>query len=266
MVSLGEGSLLQRQTARASHGPVASVPLTMTRRLSVSACVVTLAAIWGLGGPVRAAGQSAASTTAAPKPTSGTAPSSKTTPAAKTASSTTTATHPATATHTTTAHPTSTTATKTSTVRRRRRTTRFVPRQKAPTPDRISEIQTALSHDGYFQGQPNGKWDASTIAALQKFQSAHGLEATGKLDAPSLQKMGLGSDIAGVSAPRPPAPAGIVPQSATPSPSAPAASGPSSGAASNSPGAGSSGVAAPGTTTAASINPSAGSLASKPQQ
>jgi peptidoglycan hydrolase-like protein with peptidoglycan-binding domain len=91
--------------------------------------------------------------------------------------------------------------------------------QKAPTADRISEIQTALSRDGYYQGDPTGKWDSNTVAALQKFQSTHGIDADGKLDAPTLQKLGLGSDIAGVSAPKP-----VVPGSsnAVPSTSAPA--------------------------------------------
>jgi peptidoglycan hydrolase-like protein with peptidoglycan-binding domain len=88
------------------------------------------------------------------------------------------------------------------------------PSQKAPLPDRISEIQTALSRDGYYTGNPNGKWDASTVAALQKFQSAQGLDATGKLDARSLQRLGLGSDVAGVSAPvAPPPPSTAAPAS-----------------------------------------------------
>lgn len=92
--------------------------------------------------------------------------------------------------------------------------------QKAPAPDRISEIQTALSRDGYYQGEPNGKWDSNTVAAVQKFQSSNGMDANGKLDAPTLQRLGLGSDIAGVSAPKP-----IVPSSpsAVPSLSAPSA-------------------------------------------
>ncbi len=77
------------------------------------------------------------------------------------------------------------------------------PSQKAPTADRISEIQSALVRGGYYQGEPNGKWDSNTVAAVQKFQSANGIEANGKLDAPTLQKLGLGSDIAGVSAPKP---------------------------------------------------------------
>lgn len=78
--------------------------------------------------------------------------------------------------------------------------------QKAPTPDRIKEIQSALSRDGYYQGDPNGKLDSTTVGALQKFQTDHGLDPSGKLDAATLQKMGLGSDIAGVSAPKPATP------------------------------------------------------------
>ncbi|MBZ5695385.1 MAG: peptidoglycan-binding protein [Acidobacteriia bacterium] len=80
---------------------------------------------------------------------------------------------------------------------------RSKPGQKAPTPDRISEIQSALARGGYYQGDPNGKWDSNTVTAVEKFQSANGIEASGKLDAPTLQKLGLGSDIAGVSAPKP---------------------------------------------------------------
>jgi peptidoglycan hydrolase-like protein with peptidoglycan-binding domain len=80
---------------------------------------------------------------------------------------------------------------------------RSAPKQKEPTPERTSEIQSALSRGGYYQGDPNGKWDSNTVAAVQKFQSANGIEANGKLDAPTLQRLGLGSDIAGVSAPKP---------------------------------------------------------------
>src|SRR5260370_22544288 len=76
--------------------------------------------------------------------------------------------------------------------------------QKVPTPDRISEIQQALAKDGSFSGTPNGKWDDSTVEATRKFQEAHGLNATGKLDAKTLQKLGLGSPTSGVAAPVPP--------------------------------------------------------------
>jgi peptidoglycan hydrolase-like protein with peptidoglycan-binding domain len=76
--------------------------------------------------------------------------------------------------------------------------------QKAPAPERISEIQQALAKDGSFTGTPNGKWDDSTVDAMRKFQSGHGLNPSGKLDAQTLQKLGLGSVTAGVAAPMPP--------------------------------------------------------------
>lgn len=74
--------------------------------------------------------------------------------------------------------------------------------QAAPTNDRISEIQAALGKSGAYQGDPSGKWDESSVAAMKKFQQQNGLEPSGKLDALSLQKLGLGSDIAGRAAPR----------------------------------------------------------------
>lgn len=77
--------------------------------------------------------------------------------------------------------------------------------QKAPEPERISEIQAALAKDGSFTGKPNGKWDASTVAAMKKYQEAHGLNPSGKLDAKTLQSLGLGSQVAGVAPPSPPA-------------------------------------------------------------
>jgi peptidoglycan hydrolase-like protein with peptidoglycan-binding domain len=76
--------------------------------------------------------------------------------------------------------------------------------QKAPTPDRISEIQQALAKDGSFAGTPNGKWDNSTVEAMRKFQAGHGLNPSGKLDAVTLQRLGLGSQTAGAAAPMPP--------------------------------------------------------------
>ena len=75
--------------------------------------------------------------------------------------------------------------------------------QKAPTPERISEIQQALAKDGSYTGTPNGKWDQSTEDALRKFQESHGLSPTGKLDAKSLQQLGLGSSTAGAAPPMP---------------------------------------------------------------
>jgi hypothetical protein len=101
---------------------------------------------------------------------------------------------------------TSSTASKPSIHKKKHHASKRQMSQKAPTPDRITEIQSALARKGYYQGEPNGKWDSNTVAAVQKFQSANGIDADGKLDAPTLQKLGLGSDIAGVSAPKPVAP------------------------------------------------------------
>jgi peptidoglycan hydrolase-like protein with peptidoglycan-binding domain len=76
--------------------------------------------------------------------------------------------------------------------------------QRAPTADRIREIQTALAQRGFYEGEPSGKWDARSVEAMKKFQAAHGLSETGKFDAKSLQKLGLGSEVAGAAAPRTP--------------------------------------------------------------
>src|SRR5271168_4415623 len=73
--------------------------------------------------------------------------------------------------------------------------------QMAPTPDRISTIQEALAKDGSFASTPNGKWDDSTVEAMKKFQGAHGLNPSGKLDALPLEKLGLGSQTAGIAEP-----------------------------------------------------------------
>ncbi len=126
------------------------------------------------------------------------------------------------------------------------------PTQRAPTPARISEIQSALARDGYYQGQPNGKWDSNTVAAMQKFQSGNGLEASGKLNALSLQKLGLGSSVAGVSAPKPVQPATTKPPASSPSTAAPGPAPQSTNSAANSP--------------PASDSPSASTVAKPPQR
>ena len=83
--------------------------------------------------------------------------------------------------------------------------------QAAPTPDRIKDIQTALQKDGSYEGQPTGKWDAATTEAMKKYQDKNGISPTGKIDAVSLNKLGLGSDTAGKGAPVPAASSSVVP-------------------------------------------------------
>jgi len=76
--------------------------------------------------------------------------------------------------------------------------------QAAPTTDRINAIQDALAKNGAYSGAPSGKWDDSTVEAMKKFQASHGLNPTGKMDALTLQKLGLGSETAGMGVPTPP--------------------------------------------------------------
>jgi len=76
--------------------------------------------------------------------------------------------------------------------------------QKVPTADRVTEIQQALAKDGSYAGTPSGKWDDGTVSAMKKYQQTHGLNPSGKLDAKTLQQLGLGSQTAGVAAPMPP--------------------------------------------------------------
>src|SRR5579863_4181378 len=83
--------------------------------------------------------------------------------------------------------------------------------QTAPTPDRIRDIQTALQKDGSYQGQPTGKWDAATMDAMKKYQDKNSITPTGKIDAVTLEKLGLGSDTAGKGAPVPSASSSVSP-------------------------------------------------------
>jgi Putative peptidoglycan binding domain len=83
--------------------------------------------------------------------------------------------------------------------------------QAAPTPDRIKDIQTALQKDGSYEGQPTGKWDSATMEAMKKYQDKIGVNPTGKIDAVSLNKLGLGSDTAGKGAPVPAATSSVSP-------------------------------------------------------
>ncbi len=73
--------------------------------------------------------------------------------------------------------------------------------QMAPTSERITEIQQALAKDGSYSATPTGKWDDNTVDAMKKFQTTHALNPSGKLDALTLEKLGLGSTTAGVAEP-----------------------------------------------------------------
>jgi peptidoglycan hydrolase-like protein with peptidoglycan-binding domain len=64
--------------------------------------------------------------------------------------------------------------------------------QRQPTPERYTEIQQALVDKGYFSGKADGLWGPDSVAALKRFQEDQKLEATGKINALSLIRLGLG--------------------------------------------------------------------------
>ena len=94
--------------------------------------------------------------------------------------------------------------------------------QTAPTSDRIREIQTALQREGAYSGEPTGKWDDATAEAMKSYQDKNGLSPTGKIDALTLEKLGLGSGTAGKAAPTPPASSSSAPSPASSTTTSPA--------------------------------------------
>jgi peptidoglycan hydrolase-like protein with peptidoglycan-binding domain len=102
----------------------------------------------------------------------------------------------------TTTKPKSTTASKShSTTKKTSSRKKKDKGQMAPTSERITEIQQALAKDGSYSSAPTGKWDDHTVDAMKKFQTTHALNPSGKLDALTLEKLGLGSTTAGVAEP-----------------------------------------------------------------
>lgn len=60
------------------------------------------------------------------------------------------------------------------------------------TPDQeIATVQTALQEAGDYSGSITGSLDTTTLEAIAKYQTANGLLATGAIDQPTLEAMGL---------------------------------------------------------------------------
>jgi peptidoglycan hydrolase-like protein with peptidoglycan-binding domain len=66
--------------------------------------------------------------------------------------------------------------------------------QQAIEPARVTEIQQALVREHYLSSEPNGQWDATTEAAMQKFQADQGWQTKLMPDSRALKKLGLGPD------------------------------------------------------------------------
>ncbi len=88
--------------------------------------------------------------------------------------------------------------------------------QQAIDSARVTQIQQALIREHYMTGEANGEWDASTQAAMQKFQSDQGWQTRLLPDSRALKKLGLGPDYSNAINARdasfaPPAPASTIP-------------------------------------------------------
>lgn len=66
--------------------------------------------------------------------------------------------------------------------------------QQAIEPERVMQIQQALIKAHYLTGDADGQWDASTIAAMQKYQGDNGWQTKLMPDSRALVKLGLGPD------------------------------------------------------------------------
>jgi peptidoglycan hydrolase-like protein with peptidoglycan-binding domain len=59
---------------------------------------------------------------------------------------------------------------------------------------RATEIQQALIREHYMTGEANGQWDATTEAAMRKFQADQGWQTKLMPDSRAIKKLGLGPD------------------------------------------------------------------------
>lgn len=66
--------------------------------------------------------------------------------------------------------------------------------QQAIQPERVEQIQQALIRTHYLSGDPTGKWDTTTVAAMQKYQADNGWQTKITPDSRALVKLGLGED------------------------------------------------------------------------
>lgn len=66
--------------------------------------------------------------------------------------------------------------------------------QQAIQPERVTQIQQALIREHYLNGDPTGKWDSTTQAAMQKYQADQGWQTRLMPDSRALKKLGLGPD------------------------------------------------------------------------
>lgn len=64
--------------------------------------------------------------------------------------------------------------------------------QQGITAERATQIQQALIRENYLAGEPTGNWDATTQAAMIKYQADHGWQTKEVPDSRAIIKLGLG--------------------------------------------------------------------------
>lgn len=95
----------------------------------------------------------------------------------------------------TTTKSTSTSATKASTHKKKKSKGKKSSRgrgQKAIDSERTQQIQEALIREHYLKGEPTGRWDDATQAALRRYQADNGWQNKTVPDSRALIKLGLG--------------------------------------------------------------------------
>jgi peptidoglycan hydrolase-like protein with peptidoglycan-binding domain len=75
-----------------------------------------------------------------------------------------------------------------------RAASRRVRGQQAIEPERVTQIQQALIREHYLTGEASGKWDTTTQAAMQRYQSDNGWQTKLMPDSRAIKKLGLGAD------------------------------------------------------------------------
>jgi len=61
------------------------------------------------------------------------------------------------------------------------------------TENTITKLQTALGNKGYYQGQPSGKFDDDTLAAVNAYERANNLPIDGYLNIETVNSLGIAS-------------------------------------------------------------------------
>ena len=69
--------------------------------------------------------------------------------------------------------------------------------QQSIDAERATQIQQALIREHYLTSEASGKWDATTVAAMLKYQADHGWQTKLTPDARALKVLGLGPDYSG---------------------------------------------------------------------